>query len=188
VIKRIPAWLWAILTFSGVFFLGWLDILTGYDLNFFVFYYIPIAIGAWFLGTGAATALSVSSALMWGSADVLSGHVYTSPLYGIWNTMIRLIAFLAIGWTVSRVRALLDQEHETTETLRQTLSEIKVLETFLPICAQCKKIRDQNGEWQHLEIYIGNHSKTTFSHGFCPDCARKTLEVARILQKSQKES
>ena len=62
----------------------------------------------------------------------------------------------------------------------RSLSEVKVLETFLPICAQCKKIRDQQGLWQHLEVYIGQHANTQFSHGYCPECARKAMSEAGL--------
>ena len=57
--------------------------------------------------------------------------------------------------------------------LQQALSEVKTLRGFLPICANCKKIRDDKGYWNQLEEYIGDHSDAEFSHGICPDCARK---------------
>lgn len=57
--------------------------------------------------------------------------------------------------------------------LQEALETIKTLQGILPICAGCKKIRDESGEWQSLERYIGERSEATFSHGLCPDCARK---------------
>jgi len=81
------------------------------------------------------------------------------------------------------MRHALDREHNTAEALRRTLSEIKVLEAFLPICAQCKKIRNQQGVWQQLEVYIGQHSNTRFSHGYCPECARKAMQEAGLIDK-----
>ena len=56
---------------------------------------------------------------------------------------------------------------------RQIFSEVKTLGGFLPICSSCKKIRDDNGYWNQIERYIGDHSEAEFSHGICPDCARK---------------
>jgi hypothetical protein len=53
------------------------------------------------------------------------------------------------------------------------LDTIKTLEGILPICSSCKKIRDGEGVWQSLERYIGERSKAKFSHGICPECARK---------------
>ncbi|MCK5228541.1 MAG: PAS domain S-box protein [Desulfobulbaceae bacterium] len=51
--------------------------------------------------------------------------------------------------------------------------EIKVLKGFLPICASCKKIRDDKGYWTQIESYIREHSEAEFSHGICPECAQK---------------
>lgn len=51
--------------------------------------------------------------------------------------------------------------------------EIKVLQGFLPICASCKKIRDDQGYWNQIESYIRDHSEAQFSHSICPDCTRK---------------
>lgn len=57
--------------------------------------------------------------------------------------------------------------------LRKTLAEIKTLRGFLPICSNCKKIRDDEGYWQQIEKYIMEHSEAEFSHGICPDCMKK---------------
>ena len=51
--------------------------------------------------------------------------------------------------------------------------EVKTLSGFLPICASCKKIRDDNGYWNQIEEYIREHSEAEFSHGICPDCKTK---------------
>jgi len=50
---------------------------------------------------------------------------------------------------------------------------IRVLEGFIPICANCKKIRNEKDQWEQMEKYIAQHSLAQFSHGICPDCARK---------------
>ena len=57
--------------------------------------------------------------------------------------------------------------------LQRALSEVKTLRGFLPICAACKKIRDDKGYWNQIEAYISARSDARFSHGICPDCARK---------------
>jgi hypothetical protein len=54
--------------------------------------------------------------------------------------------------------------------LRQALSKVKQLKGLLPICASCKKIRDDSGYWQQIELYLRQHSEADFSHGICPDC------------------
>nr|NJM03058.1 response regulator [Desulfobacula sp.] len=52
----------------------------------------------------------------------------------------------------------------------KTHVEIKILRGLLPICAKCKKIRDDEGFWKQVDTYIEEHSGATFTHGICPDC------------------
>jgi PAS domain S-box-containing protein len=57
--------------------------------------------------------------------------------------------------------------------LQDALEKIKTLRGIIPICASCKNIRDDKGYWHKVESYVHNHSEADFSHGICPDCARK---------------
>ena len=57
--------------------------------------------------------------------------------------------------------------------LTEALEEIKTLRGIIPICSHCKNIRDDTDSWQQLEEYICTHSEAQFSHGICPDCAKK---------------
>jgi len=54
--------------------------------------------------------------------------------------------------------------------LREALSRVKVLSGLLPTCAYCKKIRNDKGEWEQMEVYIKEHSEANFTHGICPEC------------------
>jgi len=71
-----------------------------------------------------------------------------------------------------RKRAEAEREKLIGE-LRDALSRVKLLSGLLPICASCKKIRDDKGYWNQIESYIRDHSEAHFSHGICPECARK---------------
>ena len=59
------------------------------------------------------------------------------------------------------------------EKVQAALAKVKLLSGLLPICSGCKKIRDTQGYWQQVESYIREHSEAEFSHGLCPDCARR---------------
>jgi sigma-B regulation protein RsbU (phosphoserine phosphatase) len=59
------------------------------------------------------------------------------------------------------------------EDLQRALTEVKVLRGLIPICASCKKIRNDGGFWQQLEEYLGEHSEAEFSHGLCQPCIKK---------------
>jgi hypothetical protein len=71
-----------------------------------------------------------------------------------------------------RVQAEKEREKLIHE-LEDALARVKTLSGFLPICANCKKIRDDQGEWHELEVYVRDHSNADFSHGICPECAEK---------------
>jgi PAS domain S-box-containing protein len=71
-----------------------------------------------------------------------------------------------------RVRA---EETQATlvRDLQRSLAEVRTLSGLLPICAACKKIRDDKGYWNQVEVYFGEHSDVEFSHSVCPECARR---------------
>ena len=71
------------------------------------------------------------------------------------------------------VSALQQQLELTTLELQKAASELKSLSGLLPMCAWCKKIRDDAGYWQQLEGYIESHTSVEFSHSMCPDCTQK---------------
>jgi PAS domain S-box-containing protein len=80
------------------------------------------------------------------------------------------IARRADGTATRVVGAMLD----TTE-LNVARRQLKILSGLLPICAECKKIRDADGSWQLMEVYIHTHSEARFTHGLCPECANNWI-------------
>ncbi len=62
---------------------------------------------------------------------------------------------------------------EERDRLQQYIDTVKVLSGLLPICASCKKIRDDKGYWSQVETYIERHSDAQFTHGICPECAQR---------------
>lgn len=63
-----------------------------------------------------------------------------------------------------------DRQKELIQELQQALDEVKQLRGIIPICANCKKVRNDQGYWQQVEEYISKHSELEFSHGLCPNC------------------
>jgi len=73
-----------------------------------------------------------------------------------------------------RERKRVEAERERlVRDLKVALAEVKTLSGLLPICASCKKIRDDKGYWRQIEIYIRDHSEAEFSHSICPECVKK---------------
>lgn len=86
-------------------------------------------------------------------------------LYGV------ILTWMAVfGGFVSKMRRKLRRNNLI---IQKALAEVKALSGLLPICAGCKKIRDDKGYWNQIESYIRDHSEADFSHGICPDCARE---------------
>lgn len=67
------------------------------------------------------------------------------------------------------------EKEQTILKLREALAKVKTLSGLLPICAWCKKIRDDTGYWNQLEKYIGDHSGAEFTHSICPECMQKNF-------------
>jgi len=174
IIKRLltPPVILVILIIS-ILTLGYIDYITSYEFGFFMFYFIPIAIGGWVLGPRYAILLSVLSAITWGLSQWYSGYVYSHVIYYIWDTVIHLISFLILGYILAQIHKLLIQERQTSKELQDALNQVKTLSGLLPICAWCKKIRNDEGYWQHLEEYVKTHTDIQFSHGLCQECAAK---------------
>lgn len=76
------------------------------------------------------------------------------------------------GLAITNARTY-QQLEKTVVDLRQAIAEIKTLSGLLPICASCKKIRDDKGYWNQIEVYIRDHSEVEFSHSICPECMKK---------------
>ncbi len=75
---------------------------------------------------------------------------------------------------------------EKISELEKAHDKVQTLSGLLPICANCKKIRDDKGYWNILELYIQKHSKAEFSHGICPDCSEKIYGEKEWYQKMKK--
>jgi len=84
----------------------------------------------------------------------------------------RLELLTRIG-SALKLKREMDQRKAREEMLEQALQEITVLRGILPICARCKKIRDEQGQWHSVESYIKDHTEADFSHLICPECLDK---------------
>jgi len=104
-------------------------------------------------------------------AFTLEPHFYQT--YWFYSVAIVLIAGGAFGAYRLRVWQLLKREKELEARVQEALTNIKILDGLIPICSNCKKIRDDKGYWDLLEGYIQSHSEAKFSHALCPDCAEK---------------
>jgi hypothetical protein len=136
------------------------DYVTGPKTQFPVVYVIPVILAAWYSGRWPALALAVTFPLIhlvflmtrWHQPDSMSTLVVTTALRGA------VVAAMATWF--ARLSA-----HE-----RALHRHVRTLEGLLSICSFCKRIRNESGEWAHLETFIVERSEAQFSHAFCPSC------------------
>lgn len=108
------------------------------------------------------------------SAPVTHSYAdYSYEIIGFLGSALMLVGVIAIKPIFITIRGAEEEQRALAENLQDALNSIKILKEMLPICANCKKIRDDDGYWEHVETYISKYSDTKFTHGVCPDCVRK---------------
>jgi signal transduction histidine kinase len=99
----------------------WLDYITGYELGFFVFYFAPVALAAWYGTRRAGVALAVVAGVCWYLSDRLSLHPYSNAYLIYWETFMRLVSFLTTALTLSQIRSDLRQREELLDVVSHDL-------------------------------------------------------------------
>jgi len=95
------------------------------------------------------------------------------PVLAILKQVAEIKLKLSLAQQEIEMRKQAEKERDMLiEALKKSLSEVKILRSFLPICSVCKKTRDEKGYWNQIEAYIMDHSEAEFSHGICRECAR----------------
>jgi two-component system, cell cycle sensor histidine kinase and response regulator CckA len=101
----------------------------------------------------------------------------------------RMIGASCIACDITERKRIESERIELIAHLNEMLSKVKTLSGLLPICASCKKIRDDHGYWQKLETFVHEHSEAEFSHSMCPDCMRQFYpEFASVMEQGNGES
>jgi ligand-binding sensor domain-containing protein len=127
---------------------------------------------------------------IWNETGTSIQIIITPPFWKTWwfsGLVILAIGGTGFGAYRMRVWRLVMREKMLKTYVEEAMARIKVLNGLIPICAQCKKIRDDKGYWNQLEEYINEHSEATFSHGVCPECAEKLYGGYLTKMKKQKE-
>lgn len=138
------------------------DYLTGKHIAFPIMYVIPVAMAAWLACGRTAYSLAVLLPIA-----RVGFHFLWEDNSGIAKELIN--AVISIAALVFYVY-LVGRTAWQTKALKK---EVMTLEGILRVCASCKKIRTESGEYQQIERYISEHSEARFSHGICPECAKK---------------
>jgi integral membrane sensor domain MASE1 len=117
---------------------------------------------------------------IWGTLHGYGPFSWGSP----GDALFSLQVFMGITATMALIAsAVVSHQRRLSEELQETLDHLRTLRGLLPICAWCKKIRNDLGYWEEVEFYIAQHSDATFTHGICPTCVAKhneQLEARRM--------
>lgn len=95
---------------------------------------------------------------------------------GIYNSRGELVGYANFTRDITSERLAQEERERLIKELQVALEKVKTLSGLLPICAFCKKIRDDSGYWNRIETYIKKHSHADFTHGICPDCEKRLLK------------
>lgn len=146
----------------------------GEGYAFVWFYFFPIAL---FFLFGNREGFFWVTASLGAIVVFLFIHPLGAYIYGI-GVSVRyfltyfIVSVISYALELSRdhyYQALLKEK----KALEEAMQKVKRLSGLLPLCSHCKKIRNDQGYWQRIEAYIGEHSDASVSHGICPDCAAK---------------
>lgn len=117
--------------------------------------------------TAASDLSHLKEAFAAGAMDYIS-----KPVNGV-ELLARVTSALTLKQEMDRRKLREVELRRSNDELQRALKEVKTLRGLIPICASCKKIRNDGGFWQQLEEYLGEHSNAEFSHGLCQPCIKK---------------
>jgi PAS domain S-box-containing protein len=85
----------------------------------------------------------------------------------------KINGLVGITRTINDIKRAEEAREKVIKELQATIEKVNMLRGLIPICANCKKIRDDQGYWSNVESYIANHAEVEFTHGICPECMEK---------------
>jgi hypothetical protein len=139
-----------------------IDYITGKPIQFPIAYALPVGMAAWREQKATAYVIAILMPLArvgfhfpWHETQSLSVAVLNAP--------ISILALILYAYLVDRI----------AWQTRALEKKVRVLEGILPVCASCKRIQNEKGEYEQIEKYVTEHSEASFSHGLCPECAKK---------------
>jgi PAS domain S-box-containing protein len=116
------------------------------------------------------------------NGEKLQVEVISSPVFEEGNRVTRVVH---VSRNITERKRMEAERERLIEELRDALNKVKTLSGMLPICACCKKIRDDKGYWNQLEAYIGQHSEVLFTHSYCPDCLKKVYAELEVMKANK---
>lgn len=123
---------------------GLIDFLTGVEFDFSIFYLIPIAATSWYAGKRYGVFLSVISEIIWFFADLLGGHIYSTIIILLWNSLMRFTLFVIIALLIARFKSKMQKIYQSELLLEKNKTVINTLQQLTALIAD--NIISQNAE------------------------------------------
>ena len=120
-----------ILSLLLLLLLGWLDYVTGYEFGFFIFYFIPVSIAAWWGGRTPGLIMGCLCAAAWFLADRLTNHTYRHAYLLYWETFMRLVSFVTTALTLTKIRETVNARQQLQAELDRAREENAALKRQL---------------------------------------------------------
>jgi hypothetical protein len=158
--------------------IGYVDYVTGYELRMELFYLLPISYATWFVGQRIGIMFSVIAIITTEYSDILAGKKYTNISIEFLNGAMYFV-FYVIVTLLLKLRKTLQQRESLIAELDRALNQNEELNAMLPVCANCKKFRNDQEYRQTVESYISRHAGAEYSRSLCKECAAKTLSPIR---------
>lgn len=150
-------------SYAGIAAVGAIDCMVGVDVSFSFFYALLVGAAVWFGNRTCGVLGALLAVGAWSFADHYSGSSHVSFAVPLWNACVRFgFMMLIVGGAYFARKQLLQSEARTA-----------VLEQTLPICAGCRRIRDEDGAWMDVESYLAERCECLPERKVCPDCAKQ---------------
>ena len=170
---------WALVSAALLVVVAAADYFSSAELRFSVFYYMPIALLAWYVSRETAFAAAVVAGIIWWIVEV-STVSYTSHLFAAGNFAIRLVAFALVSVAIARLRSARDREQQlnaaleaTVDKLEKSMAEINELRDKMQfVCAWTNRIQSE-GRWVPIDRFLADKLHLKISHGISEEAVEK---------------
>jgi hypothetical protein len=164
--SQLIVWAFCLLIIGGTFYA---DLSIPLGVACAIPYILAVLIASFLQPLWAVPAVILVCSILTIAGIFYSPQPHVVPIWKVFaNRGLALFAMWVIAILLYHRNALMARREEA-------LTRIQLLEGLLPICAECKKIRDQADTWHRLETYLSAHSSVTFTHGICPECEQQAM-------------
>lgn len=157
-----------------LFLVGYLDFASGYEVSLAIFYFLPIAFAAWYLGAvwSLFFAFAAAATLTW--TEVAGGRQF-SRTWMMWeHGLMRVLIFGFVAYSFSHFRRTIERER----------AKLRRLEGLLTFCNYCTRVRDESGNWTELAVLVRNSDVLQTRLKVCPECSRAAYAGQRGAENS----